>query len=165
MVGQRLILAYHAVGGDLLMDLLIDGKRVGENELKNVAGYDDGLPGRLPLHPVMMATWFALCWCYSTRWQRWRQAGKFSPAEDIIDSDLCITLWRWDTARCAMVGIVYTGPTLLALFTQDTGYFCGYGDQPEGESRRIVGIFSNNHFVPMRRIGPQPGRHPRGPRN
>jgi hypothetical protein len=62
LVGQVLILGiFMLVGGDVLMDLLIDGKRVDENELKNVSGdmLTASLVGLTLSIPLMMATWFA----------------------------------------------------------------------------------------------------------
>lgn len=62
LVGQVLILGvFMLVGGDVLMDLLIDGKRVDENELKNVSGdmLTASLVGLSLSIPLMMATWFA----------------------------------------------------------------------------------------------------------
>ena len=62
LVGQVLILGlFMLVGGDVLMDLLIDGKRVDENELKSVSGnmLSASLVGLTLSVPLMMATWFA----------------------------------------------------------------------------------------------------------
>lgn len=62
LVGQVLILGiFMLVGGDVLMDLLIEGKRVDENELKNVSGdmLSASLVGLSLSIPLMMATWFA----------------------------------------------------------------------------------------------------------
>lgn len=62
LVGQVLILGlFMLVGGDVLMDLLIDGKRVDENELKSVSGnmLSASLVGLSLSVPLMMATWFA----------------------------------------------------------------------------------------------------------
>lgn len=62
LVGQVLILGvFMLVGGDVLMDLLIEGKRVDENELKNVSGdmLSASLVGLTLSIPLMMATWFA----------------------------------------------------------------------------------------------------------
>ena len=62
LVGQVLILGvFMLVGGDVLMDLLLEGKRVDENELKSVSG--DMLTASLVALtlsiPLMMAAWFA----------------------------------------------------------------------------------------------------------
>ncbi|SFW10687.1 BPSS1780 family membrane protein [Nitrosovibrio sp. Nv17] len=62
LVGQVLILGvFMFVGGDVLMDLLIDGKRVDENELKSVSGdmLTASLIGLMLSIPLMMATWFS----------------------------------------------------------------------------------------------------------
>ena len=62
LVGQVLILGiFMLVGGDVLMDLLMEGKRVDENELKNVSGdmLSASLVGLTLSVPLMMATWFA----------------------------------------------------------------------------------------------------------
>lgn len=62
LVGQVLILGiFMLVGGDVLMDLLLEGKRVDENELKNVSGdmLSASLVGLSLSIPLMMATWFA----------------------------------------------------------------------------------------------------------
>jgi hypothetical protein len=62
LVGQVLILGiFMLVGGDVLMDLLMEGKRVDENELKNVSGdmLSASLVGLSLSIPLMMATWFA----------------------------------------------------------------------------------------------------------
>jgi hypothetical protein len=62
LVGQVLIVGiFMLVGGDVLMSLLLEGKRVDENELKNVSG--DMLWASLVALtlsiPLMMAAWFA----------------------------------------------------------------------------------------------------------
>jgi hypothetical protein len=62
LVGQVLIVGiFMLVGGDVLMSLLLEGKRVDENELKNVSG--DMLSASLVALtlsiPLLMATWFA----------------------------------------------------------------------------------------------------------
>lgn len=62
LVGQVLILGvFMLVGGDVLMGLLLEGKRVDENELKSVSG--DMLTASLVALtlsiPLMMAAWFA----------------------------------------------------------------------------------------------------------
>jgi uncharacterized membrane protein len=62
LVGQVLIVGiFMLVGGDVLMSLLLEGKRVDENELKNVSG--DMLSASLVALalsiPLMMAAWFA----------------------------------------------------------------------------------------------------------
>lgn len=62
LVGQILIISVAMlVGGDTLMDLLLEGKRVNENELKSVSG--NMLSATLVVLalsvPLMMATWFA----------------------------------------------------------------------------------------------------------
>jgi uncharacterized membrane protein len=62
LVGQVLILGvFMLVGGDVLMGLLLEGKRVDENELKSVSG--DMLSASLVALtlsiPLMMAAWFA----------------------------------------------------------------------------------------------------------
>ncbi|MDQ3186561.1 MAG: hypothetical protein M3Q16_08950 [Pseudomonadota bacterium] len=62
LVGQVLILGiFMLVGGNVLMDLLIDGKRVDENELKNVSGdmLSASLVALMLSIPLMMAAWFA----------------------------------------------------------------------------------------------------------
>ncbi len=62
LVGQVLILGvFMLVGGNVLMDLLIDGKRVDENELRNVSGdmLSASLVALLLSIPLMMAAWFA----------------------------------------------------------------------------------------------------------
>jgi uncharacterized membrane protein len=62
LVGQVLILGvFMLVGGDVLMGLLLEGKRVDENELKRVSG--DMLSASLVALtlsiPLLMAAWFA----------------------------------------------------------------------------------------------------------
>ncbi|TFH12576.1 MAG: hypothetical protein E4H07_01410 [Nitrosomonadales bacterium] len=62
LVGSLLILSLASIiGGDTLMDLLLEGKKVNENELKTVSG--NALSATLVLLalsvPLMMATWFA----------------------------------------------------------------------------------------------------------
>lgn len=62
LVGQVLIVGiFMLVGGDVLMSLLLEGKRVDENELKSVSG--DMLSASLVALtlsiPLMMAAWFA----------------------------------------------------------------------------------------------------------
>ena len=62
LVGQVLILGvFMLVGGDVLMGLLMEGKRVDENELKTVSG--DMLSASLVALtlsiPLMMSAWFA----------------------------------------------------------------------------------------------------------
>lgn len=62
LVGQVLIISIAIlVGGDTLMDLWLEGKRVDENELKRVSG--NMLSATLVVLtlsiPLMMATWFA----------------------------------------------------------------------------------------------------------
>ena len=62
LVGQVLILGvFMLVGGEVLMGLLLEGKRVDENELKSVSG--DMLTASLVALtlsiPLMMAAWFA----------------------------------------------------------------------------------------------------------
>lgn len=62
LVGQVLIVGiFMLVGGDVLMSLLLEGKRVDENELKNVSG--DMLSASLVALtlsiPLLMAAWFA----------------------------------------------------------------------------------------------------------
>ncbi|MDN5753720.1 MAG: hypothetical protein L0H15_10660 [Nitrosospira sp.] len=62
LVGQVLILGvFMLVGGNVLMDLLIEGKRVDETELKNVSGdmLSASLVALLLSIPLMMAAWFA----------------------------------------------------------------------------------------------------------
>src|SRR5687768_15800815 len=62
LVGQVLILGvFMLVGGDVLMDLLVDGKRVDENELKDVSGHmlSASLVGLTLSIPLLMAAWFA----------------------------------------------------------------------------------------------------------
>ena len=62
LVGQVLILGiFMLVGGNVLMDLLIDGKRVDDNELKNVSGdmLSASLVALMLSIPLMMAAWFA----------------------------------------------------------------------------------------------------------
>ena len=62
LVGQVLILGvFMLVGGDVLMDLLVDGKRVDENELKDVSGdmLSASLVGLTLSIPLLMAASFA----------------------------------------------------------------------------------------------------------
>jgi hypothetical protein len=62
LVGSLLILSLASlIGGETLMDLLLEGKRINENELKTVSG--NMLSATLVILalsvPLMMATWFA----------------------------------------------------------------------------------------------------------
>jgi hypothetical protein len=62
LVGQILILGvFMLVGGDVLMGLLMEGKRVDENELKSVSGdmLSASLVGLTLSIPLLMAAWFA----------------------------------------------------------------------------------------------------------
>ena len=62
LVGQVLILGvFMLVGGDVLMGLLLEGKRVDENELKSVSGdmLSASLVALMLSIPLMMAAWFA----------------------------------------------------------------------------------------------------------
>jgi hypothetical protein len=62
LVGQILVLGvFMFVGGDVLMGLLMEGKRVDENELKSVSGdmLSASLVGLTLSIPLLMAAWFA----------------------------------------------------------------------------------------------------------
>lgn len=62
LVGQVLILGiFMLIGGDVLMGLLLEGKRVDENELKSVSGdmLSASLVALMLSIPLMMAAWFA----------------------------------------------------------------------------------------------------------
>jgi hypothetical protein len=62
LVGQVVILGiFMLIGGDVLMELLMEGKRVDENELKNVSGnmLTASLVALLLSIPLLMAAWFA----------------------------------------------------------------------------------------------------------
>jgi hypothetical protein len=62
LVGQVLIVGvFMLVGGDVLMGLLLEGKRVDENELRNVSGdmLSASLVALMLTIPLLMAVWFA----------------------------------------------------------------------------------------------------------
>jgi hypothetical protein len=62
LVGQVLIVGvFMLVGGDALMGLLLEGKRVDENELRNVSGdmLSASLVALVLTIPLLMAVWFA----------------------------------------------------------------------------------------------------------
>ncbi|SHL20744.1 hypothetical protein SAMN05216428_101474 [Nitrosospira sp. Nsp11] len=62
LVGQVLIVGvFMLVGGDVLMGLLLEGKRVDENELQNVSGdmLSASLVALVLTIPLLMAVWFA----------------------------------------------------------------------------------------------------------
>jgi hypothetical protein len=62
LVGQVLIVGvFMLVGGDVLMGLLLEGKRVDENELRNVSGdmLSASLVALMLTVPLLMAVWFA----------------------------------------------------------------------------------------------------------
>jgi hypothetical protein len=62
LVGQVLIVGvFMLVGGDVLMGLLLEGKRVDENELRNVSGdmLSASLVALVLTIPLLMAVWFA----------------------------------------------------------------------------------------------------------
>jgi len=62
LIGQVLIVGvFMLVGGDVLMGLLLEGKRVDENELRNVSGdmLSASLVALVLTIPLLMAVWFA----------------------------------------------------------------------------------------------------------
>ncbi|MEO8992733.1 MAG: BPSS1780 family membrane protein [Nitrosospira sp.] len=62
LVGQVMIVGvFMLVGGDVLMGLLLDGKRVDESELRNVSGdmLSASLVALVLTIPLLMAVWFA----------------------------------------------------------------------------------------------------------